>query len=59
MVIDMKDNSKMINSIIKVHLGSIRIPFCVIYLFEFKIGKYFFRNGDRYEGQFKYFKFNG
>ena len=59
MAIDMKENSKIINSMVKVQFGSKRILFCVICLFTFKIGKYFESNGDRYEGQFKDNKYNG
>ena len=59
MVIDMKGNSKMTTSMVKVHLSSKRIPFCVIYLFSFKIGKYFKADGTRYDGEFKDGKFNG
>jgi len=35
-----------------VWLGVLRFPFDLIYLFAFKIGK-FFSNGGRYEGEFK------
>jgi len=49
----------MVNTMVKVHLRCIRIPVYVVYLFGFKIGKYFFFNGGRYEGQYKDDKFNG
>ena len=42
-----------------VHLYNIRFHFCVIYLFAFTIGKYFYQSGTRYEGEFKDNKFNG
>jgi len=59
MAIDMKENSKMVNSMVKVHLGTKGFPLCVINLFAFKIGKYFSRNGEKYEGEFKDDKLNG
>ena len=46
----MKENSKIINSMVKVQLDSIRFPFCVTYLFAFQLGKYFSDNGNLYEG---------
>ena len=55
----MKENSKMVNSMVKVHLGTKGFPLCVINLFAFKIGKYFSRNGEKYEGEFKDDKLNG
>ena len=59
MVVDMRDNTRMINSMVKVHLGAKRFPLCVINLFGFEIGKLFFSSGNRYEGEFKDDKFNG
>jgi len=44
---------------VKVCLGIIKFLFFVIYLFAFKIGKYFYQCGTRYEGEFKDGKFNG
>jgi len=55
----MRDNTRMINSMVKVHLGAKRFPLCVINLFGFEIGKLFFSSGNRYEGEFKDAKFNG
>jgi len=59
MAIDVKDNSKMTNSMVKVQIGSMNISFCGIDLLKLKIGKSFYSNGERYEGQFKDWKFCG
>jgi len=54
MAIDMKENSKIVNSTVKVHIGSINIH--ILYnssLCIQKIGKFFCKNGWKYEGEFK------
>jgi len=59
MAVDLKGNSKMANPMVKVHLGGIRILFCVTYICSFKIGKYLNINGDLCEGEFKDGSLNG
>ena len=59
MVVDVKDNTKMANSMVKVEIGSINNTFCVKHLFAFKIGMILLSTGDRIEGQFKDDKLNG
>ena len=59
-VIDMKDNSKIIHSMVMVHLGSILILIlCNSSLCIQKIGKLIYKNGDQYEGEFKDNALNG
>jgi len=56
----MKGSLKMTNIMAKVRdVNDLRNKLLILTLFDYSLGKLFWKNGDRYEGGFKDDKFHG